>query len=129
LFLFGSQLYSKSHPPNDSFEKALNIEFNQLQQLQTAVVVEKKSANKGTYSSVHAHYITKQSKDEIIKYYESELKKHGWKFVEKEFVKSIYGELAEERYKFIKDDKKLFLSFSQNPVEAEYTFSISLGGH
>ena len=129
MFLFGSQLYDKSHPPNDSFEKALNIEFNQLQQLQTAVVVEKKSVNKGTYSSLYVDYITKQSKDEIIKYYESELKKHGWKFDEKEFVKSIYGELAEERYKFIKDDKKLFLSFSLNSVEAKSTFTISLSRH
>jgi hypothetical protein len=119
------------YPNNDNpkairIESELKDELNSIQQFPNATLKSSNSSHKDKLAAVWSTYITNYKYEDIRKYYDVELAKHGWQFVkevnDKDWGKDLGGKSAYYR----KGEYVLTLQYAGDKANNGWTYGIDL---
>jgi len=120
LLVIGALLYGKYSPRLMATEKALQIEFDAIQPLPGAILVEHYGGHKLNLAAVGSKYMTSQNFNEIRQFYDKEFERNGWQFVQE----NVYGGKA-TTVRYQKGDYTLSLMNDMRQTDWAYSIAIS----
>jgi len=128
LILVGCIVWMDSYTPKDAVTKNdLLTEFNAISQMPGAKNPSQTSIMKNTGGVLSNKFDSSSSFDDLKKYYEGELPKHEWTFVEQKNLKDWGKYYGEKSLIYRKGKLKLSIEYSgERYSETGWTFAVSI---
>lgn len=118
-------------PKAKQVQTQLEIEFNAIHPLPSASIVKDDTSYKARHAVIGATYLTNISPDDIFKYYDGQLRQHGWQLNGTSGVKDWGRDLGGKSAEYCKGDYAAELQYAGQQANYgwTYAFGMSWGLH
>ncbi|TEB06810.1 hypothetical protein Psch_00342 [Pelotomaculum schinkii] len=107
-------------------KEALENEFNLIQMMPNVIKGKKNFLNNSISMVLSERYTTKNSYEEIINYYDEQLKEHGWQFYKEEKLTDWGRDYGGKSVRYKKGDFVAIVQYAGEKADYGWTYGFAI---
>jgi hypothetical protein len=113
-------------PKAKQAQAQLENEFNAISPLPNANAVKHDASHKTNLALVETTYLTDVSRDDIFKYYDEQLKQHGWQYYNTTGLTDWGKDLGGKSAEYCKDDYVASIQYAGEQAQYGWTYAFNM---